>query len=82
MEYGISFNRSGQGRCPFSERHHNGDANPSLRLDQKKGRIRCFSQGCFGEGGVDHFGLVMQMENVDFRTALYKLASQAGIHSS
>ena len=77
--YDIQFDERGRGRCPFPDNHTHGDANPSLRLDRNKGRIRCFSQGCFNEKGVDVFGLVMKMDGVDFPSALGKLAEKAGV---
>ncbi|MDA0710555.1 MAG: hypothetical protein O3B73_10155, partial [bacterium] len=65
-----------------AERHKNGDANPSLRIDRERQRIRCFSQGCFdrnGKQGADVYGLVMVMERVNFKTALRKLEERAGV---
>lgn len=54
--YGIEFLRNAA-RCPFPANHNNGDRDPSLRYDPKKDRIFCASQQCFGEKGVDAFGL-------------------------
>jgi hypothetical protein len=81
-EYGIEFDQSGRAKCPFPENHHNGDANPSLRLDRKKGRIQCFSQNCFGKSGSDLFGFYGAMEGVDFPTSLKQLAERVGLVSA
>ena len=81
-DYGINFDERGQARCPFPERHNNGDANPSLNLDRERQRIRCFSQGCFdrhGHKGVDVFGFIQVMSKCDFSEALSKAARWAGL---
>ena len=49
-------------RCLFSANHHNGDCHHSM--DTKNGRAKCWSQGCFGERGVDVFSLVGLMEGL------------------
>ena len=67
--YNLAFDEKGWSRCPSAERHNNGDANPSFRLDRTSGYFRCWSQGCYGDRGVDLIGFVMKMEGVDFRTA-------------
>ena len=61
--YCIELNDRGLGRCPFSEMHNNGDQDPSLQLYNGK-IFKCWSQGCFGEKGVDVFGLVIKMDGV------------------
>ena len=66
--YNIVFNRN-IARCPFTERHTNGDRNPSLRYDSRKERIFCASQHCFGDRGVDAIGLVEAMEGLEFTGA-------------
>ena len=75
--YGIEFRRNAA-RCPFPENHNNGDHNPSLRYDPKKDRIFCASQQCFGDKGVDGFGLVKRMEPCEFPTAASILQGQYG----
>ncbi len=80
-EYGITFDEKGWGSCCFPEKHNNGDANPSLQINRAKQRITCWSQGCFGETGVDVIGLVQKVEKIDFTTGLKKLADRAGLNS-
>jgi DNA primase len=75
--YGITFDPKGRGRCPFHERHNNGDQNPSLHLDRNHGRLRCQSQNCFG-GPVDVIGLVMKLDTVGFKAACQKLTQRSG----
>ena len=58
------------GCCPF----HN-EKNPSFSVNEDKGFYHCF--GC-GEHG-DIISFVMKSENVDFKTAITELASQAGL---
>ena len=77
--YGLDFDQQGRTNCPFDGKHNNGDADPSLHLDRERGLIRCFSQGCFGEKGVDIFGLVQTMDQVNFLTALHTLSEYSGI---
>ena len=60
--YGASVNANGVGRCLFPERHHRGDRHPSMHV--KHDRLKCWSQGCFGEKGADIFGLVAVMQNL------------------
>lgn len=73
--YGINFQKD-QERCPFPDRHNHGDRDKSLRFDRGKGRIFCASQQCFGENGVDAFGLVQKMDGVTFPQAVEKLAER------
>lgn len=54
--YGGTLTAKGEGRCLFPHNHKNGDADPSMTV--RDGRVKCWSQGCFGEKGVDAFGLV------------------------
>ena len=75
--YGIEFLRN-VARCTFPTNHNNGDRDPSLQYDPKKNRIFCASQQCFGENGVDAFGLVQRMEPCDFPTALSILQGRYG----
>ena len=58
------------GCCPF----HN-EKTPSFSVNEDKGFYHCF--GC-GEHG-DIISFVMKSENVDFRTAITELATQAGL---
>jgi hypothetical protein len=60
--YGGRLNAKGQGRCLRSEDHPYGDRHPSMRV--RRGRVRCWSQGCFGPKGADIFALVGIMENL------------------
>lgn len=70
---GIELNPRGWGRCPYPERHHNGDANPSFQLS--RGIFKCWSQGCFGEQGVDIFGLVADLRGVGLAEAIDLVAN-------
>lgn len=54
--YGANLNGTGLGQCLFPERHHHGDAHPSMSVQE--GRVRCWAQGCFGDKGADIFELV------------------------
>ena len=56
-------------RC-FSDAHKNGDRNPSLGLDSKTNRFKCFSCGIQG----DTIELVMQARGIDFKQATEWLA--------
>lgn len=76
--YGIEF-RNGVARCPFPDRHKNGDRDPSLRHDRKKDRVFCASQQCFGEKGADAIGLVQVMDGCKFLEAIKKLAECYGV---
>lgn len=58
------------GRCPF----HN-EKTPSFAVSPEKQTFHCF--GC-GKGG-DIFTFVMEMEHLDFREALERLAERAGV---
>ncbi len=60
--YGASLTARGEGRCLFPEHHNQGDRHPSMRV--KYERVRCWSQNCFGDKGVDVFGLVAVMESL------------------
>lgn len=51
-------------RC-FSEAHKNGDKNPSMGLDKKTNRYKCFACGITGDG----IELVKQARGLDFRGA-------------
>lgn len=74
--YGIVLDSHGKGRCPHPERHSNGDANPSFQLH--KGNFKCWSQGCFGEKGVDVFGLVEELDGVRLTEAKRVVEEYAG----
>jgi len=60
---------SGNARC-FSSNHANGDRNPSLGLDTKTNRFKCFA--CDMQG--DTIELVMQARGLDFKEATEWLA--------
>lgn len=77
--YGLQFTK-GAARCPFPGNHTHGDRDPSLRYDRKKNRIFDPAQNCFGENGVDAFGLVQRMEGVEFVQAAEKLAAHYAPH--
>jgi len=77
--YSIELNNQGRGRCPLSERHNNGDRDPSLQVHE--GSIKCWSQGCFGEKGVDVFGLVMVIDSVGLTEAKRIVADFIGKNS-
>lgn len=57
-------------KCPFHDDHH-----PSLSLDMKRNRYRCFACGASG----DVISLVMKVANISFRQACQWLASDTGI---
>ena len=59
-----------KGLCPF---HH--EDTPSFIVNQEKKIAHCF--GCGGGGNPISF--LMQIENIDFNTALQKLAKRNGI---
>ncbi len=67
QKYKLVFASRGRGRCYFTGKHKNGDADPSLHLDRQKGRIRCHSQGCFGEAAeqIASWAGVHQMVRVE-----------------
>lgn len=69
----VSIRKKGQtywGRCPF----HN-EKTPSFSVSQERQTFHCF--GC-GKGG-DIFTFIMEMEHLEFREALEKLADTAGV---
>lgn len=80
QKYKLVFDSRGRGRCYFTGKHKNGDADPSLHLDRQKGRIRCHSQGCFGDKGADVIDLVQKIEGIGFGEAAEQIASWAGVH--
>jgi DNA primase len=59
-----------KGLCPFHD-----DRRPSLDVDPRRQRYRCWACGAHG----DVFQFVMAMEKVDFREARALLAQRAGI---
>lgn len=59
-----------KGLCPFHDDHR-----PSLDVDPRRQRYRCWACGAHG----DVFQFVMAMEKVDFREARAILARRAGI---
>ena len=63
--------RNFRGLCPFHT-----EKTPSFYVFPDRGTWRCF--GSCGEGG-DLFTFVQKRENIDFRTALRELASEAGV---
>ena len=76
--YGVEFDSRGWARCPHADRHNNGDQNPSFQLH--KATYKCWSQQCFGERGVDVFGLVMDMEGLGLNDAKKVVAGYAGLN--
>ena len=75
---GIEFKRNAA-KCPFPSNHSHGDRDPSLRFDNGKNRVFCASQNCFGEQGVDAFGLVQKMTGCGFLEAKNRLAEYYGV---
>jgi putative DNA primase/helicase len=65
QRYGVEFNARGWAKCPFPERHNNGDAKPSLHIHKQ--RATCHSQQCFQ--GDDVFGVVMKADEVGLAEA-------------
>lgn len=59
-----------KGLCPFHQ-----DKHPSLDVDPRRQRYRCWACGKHG----DVFSFVQEMDKVDFREALELLARRAGI---
>ena len=69
----VALRRSGQtywGKCPF----HN-EKTPSFSVSPERQTFHCF--GC-GKGG-DVFTFIMEIENLEFREALERLAERAGV---
>lgn len=69
----VVLRKSGQtywGKCPF----HN-EKTPSFSVSPERQTFHCF--GC-GKGG-DIYTFIMEIENLDFREALERLAERAGI---
>lgn len=69
----VALRRNGQtywGRCPF----HN-EKTPSFSVSPERQTFHCF--GC-GKGG-DIFTFIMEIENLEFREALDRLAERAGV---
>ncbi len=74
-EAGVKLRHAGKnytGFCPFHENKHS----PAFVVWPETGTWRCFGQ-C-NEGG-DIFKFVMKRENLDFKEAMQKLASRAGV---
>ncbi|HET9912388.1 MAG TPA: DNA primase [Anaerolineales bacterium] len=74
-EAGVKLRHAGRnytGFCPFHDNKHT----PSFVVWPESGTWRCFGQ-C-NEGG-DVFKFVMKRENLDFKEALDKLATRAGV---
>ena len=74
-EAGVKLRHAGKnytGFCPFHENKHT----PAFVVWPESGTWRCFGQ-C-NEGG-DIFKFVMKKEGIDFKEALQKLASRAGV---
>lgn len=64
-------------RC-FSEAHKNGDKNPSMGLDTKANRYKCFACGISGDG----IELVKQARGLDFRGATEWLSDAFRVDTS
>lgn len=62
--------RHHKGLCPF-----HGEKTPSFTVNEEMGLYKCF--GC-GAGG-DVFNFLMEIEGIDFRDALERLAEKAGV---
>jgi DNA primase len=62
--------RHHKGLCPFHS-----EKTPSFMVNEEMGLYKCF--GC-GEGG-DVFKFLMEIEGIDFREALERLAEKAGV---
>ena len=74
-EAGVKLRHAGKnytGFCPFHENKHS----PAFVVWPETGTWRCFGQ-C-NEGG-DIFKFVMKREGLDFKEAMQKLASRAGV---
>ena len=74
--YDMVFDRSGRARCPMSEHHKNGDANPSFWV--KDGHCKC-ALGHFGEKGTDVYGVIQKMEGIGFSDARKIVAEAVGV---
>ena len=59
--------------CPFHT-----DSDPSLSVERKTGRFKCF--GCRASGSV--FDFEMRLRGVDFTTALHSIAAEAGLEAA
>jgi len=70
--YGVKWHGN-RARCARAENHAHGDRNPSFAFLDKKDRLHCFSQLCFGERPIDVFDFVSQMEHCDFYEAATRL---------
>ena len=69
----VVLRKSGQtywGKCPF----HN-EKTPSFSVSPERQTFHCF--GC-GKGG-DVYTFIMEIENLDFKEALERLAERAGV---
>ncbi len=74
-EAGVKLRHAGKnytGFCPFHDNKHS----PAFVVWPETGTWRCF--GSCNEGG-DIFKFVMKRENLDFKEAMQKLASRAGV---
>jgi len=74
-EAGVKLRHAGRnytGFCPFHDNKHT----PAFVVWPESGTWRCF--GACNEGG-DIFKFVMKKEGIDFKEALQKLASRAGV---
>ena len=72
-EHGVELRLEGRslvGLCPFHD-----EKTPSFKVDSEKQLYKCF--GC--DAGGDVFTFIQQIDGIDFRTSLSKLATRAGI---
>lgn len=67
-------------KCPTSV-HSNGDRNPSLSLDTKNNRCRCFNPSCplHTPRGNDVIDAYATLHNLSFKAALAQMASELGL---
>jgi hypothetical protein len=65
---GLVVCRGHRARCWRPEHHAHGDADPTLRFDVRKNRVRCFV--CDLTGGMSNIDMVMGVRDYDFPNAI------------